>query len=132
MVVIRDEQGRYRMKEVNGRITPSKPILVATRCFAISPFPADGGRVIYFGGHDQSYKPPPNMAWISSTQLDDFLRPHSVDSTDAIIALKTLAGMDTSELIESAYSISSTEFDGNGKIGMADAIYILQVVAGLR
>ena len=25
VVVIRDEQGRYRMKEVNGRSTPSKP-----------------------------------------------------------------------------------------------------------
>jgi hypothetical protein len=81
VVVIRDEQGRYRMKEVNGRSTPSKPILVATRCFAISPFPADVGRVIYFGGHDQSYRPSPNMAWIFSTQLDDFLRPDSHTQT---------------------------------------------------
>jgi hypothetical protein len=77
VVAIRDEQGRYRLREVNGRSTASKPILVATRCFAISPFPADAGRVIYFGGHDQSYRPSTNMAWIFSTQLDGFLRPDS-------------------------------------------------------
>ena len=77
VVGIRDEQGRYRLKEVNGRSTTSKPILVGTRCFAISPFPADAGRVIYFGGHDQSYRPSSNMAWIFSTRLDDFLRSDS-------------------------------------------------------
>jgi hypothetical protein len=77
VVAIRDEQGRYRLKEVNGRSTRSKPILVATRCFAISPFAADVGRVVYFGGHDQLYKPSSDMAWIFSTKLEDFLRPNS-------------------------------------------------------
>lgn len=75
MVVIRDEMGRYRLKEINGRSAPSKPALVAPYCFAISPFPADRGQVIYFGGHDANAKPSHNMAWIFSTRIDSFLRP---------------------------------------------------------
>ena len=74
MVAIRDAKGRYRLREINGRSAPGKPVLVAPYCFMLSPFAADGGRVIYFGGMDANKKPATNMAWIFSARLEDFLR----------------------------------------------------------
>ena len=74
MVAIRDSKGHYRLKEINGRSTPAKPVLVAPYCFVISPFEADHGQVIYFGGLDANKRPATNLAWIFSTRLDDFLR----------------------------------------------------------
>jgi len=55
-----------------------------------------------------------------------------VDLTDAIIALKTLAGLDTSDLIRSDYSISSYEVNNDSRIGMAELFYAVQSIAGLR
>jgi hypothetical protein len=74
MVAIRDSKGHYRLKEINGRSTPFKPVLVAPYCFAISPFESDHGQVIYFGGLDANKKPATNLAWIFSTRLENFLR----------------------------------------------------------
>ena len=74
MVAIRDSKGHYRLKEINGRSTPAKPVLVAPYCFAISPFEDDHGQVIYFGGLDANKRPATNLAWIFSTRLEDFLR----------------------------------------------------------
>jgi len=55
----------------------------------------------------------------------------SVNLTDAILALKVIAGMDP-EGIRSDYATSGVDVNGDGKIGMAEVIYILQHVAGLR
>jgi hypothetical protein len=74
MVAIRDAQGHYRLKEVNGKITPTKPVLVNTYSFALSPFEADKGQVLYFAGHDQNNRPSHDMAWIFSTRLKSFLK----------------------------------------------------------
>jgi hypothetical protein len=38
MLAIRNSKGHYRLTEINGRITPSKPVLVAPYCFEVSPF----------------------------------------------------------------------------------------------
>jgi hypothetical protein len=73
VVAIRDAKGNYKLKEVNGRITPKKPPLVATYCFAVSPFKTDNGRVIYFGGLDANGRPAHNLAWIFTAPLADFL-----------------------------------------------------------
>jgi hypothetical protein len=81
MVAIRDAKGHYRLKEVNGRITLTKPVLVNTYSFALSPFEADHGQIIYFAGHDQNGRPSHDMAWIFSTKLDGFLKaePENAD-----------------------------------------------------
>jgi hypothetical protein len=75
MVAIRDEKGIYRLKEIDGRSVTAKPALVAPYCFTVSPFPADRGQTIYFGGHDPNGKASHNMAWIFSTRLENVLRP---------------------------------------------------------
>ncbi len=74
VIAIRNANGHYRLKEVNGRSTPEKPILVNTYSFAVSPFEADHGQVLYFAGHDQNNRASHDMAWIFSTRLADFLR----------------------------------------------------------
>ncbi|MBW2063247.1 MAG: hypothetical protein JRI95_17020 [Deltaproteobacteria bacterium] len=70
MFAIRSENGEYRLNEVNGPIDTNKPVLVATRAYAISPFEEEDGSVIYFGGHDGNSRPSHNMAWIFKTSLD--------------------------------------------------------------
>jgi hypothetical protein len=43
---------------------PSLPTLVSVRTIAISPFSADLGRVLYFGGFDCNSQPSHNTGWI--------------------------------------------------------------------
>ena len=49
----------------------------------------------------------------------------SVDLTDAIIALKTIVGMYTTEEIRSDYQLSSFEVNGDNMIGFSEVIYIM-------
>jgi hypothetical protein len=51
----------YEMAEV---VDPNLPTLVAVRTIAVSPFPEDRGRVLYFGGFDCNKVPSHNTAWI--------------------------------------------------------------------
>jgi len=74
MYAIRDKNGHYRLKEVNGRSTPSKPSLVSIRAIATSPFKGHEGEIVYFGGHDGNMKPSHNMAWIFSTSCKNALQ----------------------------------------------------------
>jgi hypothetical protein len=74
VAAIRNAKGNYRLKEVNGRVTSSKPPLVAVYCFALSPFETGNVPVIYFGGFDANGKPAHNLAWIFTARLADFLR----------------------------------------------------------
>ncbi len=54
-----------------------------------------------------------------------------VDLADAILALKVMAGV-PSEWIRPDYVTSGADVNGNGKIGLAEAVYILQKIASLR
>ncbi len=74
IIAIRNAAGKYRLTEVNSPASADKPPLVATYCFADSPFPQDHGRMIYFGGLDANDHPAHNLAWIFDTRLDDLLR----------------------------------------------------------
>jgi hypothetical protein len=81
MYAIRDNNGVYWLKEVNGRSTPSKPPLVAVRTFAQSPFPSCD--TIYFSGYDGNFQPALNRAWIFSTSLKNaLLNDHPSDPED--------------------------------------------------
>ncbi len=53
----------YSTREINGRWDASKPIIVAPRAFAKSPFPGEEN-VIYFAGHDANFNKSTDMAWI--------------------------------------------------------------------
>ncbi len=62
--LIRESDQSYRLKEVNGRWKPGKPMLLAARTFAISPFPEDAVGYVYFGGFDANFFPALDTAWI--------------------------------------------------------------------
>ncbi len=49
---------------------------------------------------------------------------------DAILALRTLAGMNTSGLIRANYAASGTDVNGDGKVGFEEVFYLLKKVAG--
>jgi poly(A) polymerase len=66
---IRLDADTYSALSVNGRWNPSKPVLVAPRTFAHSPFPDEKGW-IYFGGHDANFQESTDMAWIFKAPLD--------------------------------------------------------------
>ena len=76
MYAIRDSKGNYRLREINGPARPSKPPLVATCVFAVSPFGEDHGGAIYFGGHDGNHRESTNHAWIFRTSLRNALHDH--------------------------------------------------------
>ena len=56
----------YELKEVTD---PAMPTLVSVRTIAVSPFPADQGKALYFGGYDCNYQPSHNTAWIYRARL---------------------------------------------------------------
>jgi hypothetical protein len=58
----------YELKEVTD---PALPMLVSVRTIAVSPFPTDQGKVLYFGGYDANYQPSHNTAWIYKGVLRD-------------------------------------------------------------
>ncbi|MCP4107538.1 MAG: hypothetical protein GY749_18675 [Desulfobacteraceae bacterium] len=56
----------------------------------------------------------------------------NVDLTDIIICLKVLAGTDVAGMIREDYAASGVDADGDWKIGLEDALYILQSMGGLN
>jgi hypothetical protein len=56
----------------------------------------------------------------------------NIDLTDCIIALKALIEMDTTGFIRSDYVASGVDINGDDKVGLAETIYIMQRIAGLR
>ena len=81
MYAIRDPDGSYRIAEVNGPMRDGNPPLVATRAHVVSPFPADAGRVLYFGGYDCNFFRSPDTAWIFRASVATVLsRPSSASA----------------------------------------------------
>ncbi len=66
---IRLDGETYSAGSVNGRWGPSKPVLVAPRAFAHSPFPGEEGTV-YIGGHDANFHESTDMAWIFKAPIE--------------------------------------------------------------
>jgi len=75
MYAIRTADGDYAVHEVNGAYAAGKPVLVAPRTFARSPF---GDNLIFVGGHDASGRPSDDMAWVFRASLDVVLGLRSV------------------------------------------------------
>ncbi|NOY69957.1 MAG: hypothetical protein GXP53_10825 [Deltaproteobacteria bacterium] len=55
-----------------------------------------------------------------------------VNLTDAIVAIKTITGMDAAKMVRSGYAVSGADINGDDKIGLPEAIYIMQKVTGPR
>jgi hypothetical protein len=73
--LVRHSDARYEIHEIPAIAEPkrSNPGLVAVRAIAVSPFPADAGRVIYFGGYDCDRKPAHDTAWLYQVDITDIL-----------------------------------------------------------
>lgn len=85
LFAIRDNNGEYHLEEVNGMIDLSESPLVATRCYANSPFQNEDA--IYFGGFDPNGFSSTNKAWIYKkiTSLNgDLNEDGSVNVLDAV------------------------------------------------
>jgi len=54
------------------------------------------------------------------------------DLRDAILSISQLVERDVNSLIRSDYPTSGVDLDGDDRIGLAEAIYIMQRVSGLR
>ena len=73
--LVRHSDARYELHAIAAIAEPkrSNPALVAVRAIAISPFPADAGRVVYFGGYDCNSKPAHDTAWMYEVGITDVL-----------------------------------------------------------
>jgi len=65
---VRWSDKKYTMHCVNGKWSEAKPVLVAPRTYAQSPFPGDKG-AIYFGGFDANFQEATERAWIFKADL---------------------------------------------------------------
>ncbi len=54
------------------------------------------------------------------------------DLADLILVLKALAGVDVSELINPYFPVHAFDVNGDLDIGIQEAVYIMQLIAGLR
>ena len=73
MIAVREAAGRYRIVEVNGRITPGAPPLVAARSFARSPFATDQGQTLFVGGYDCNFFRCSDTGWVFRGDLRQLL-----------------------------------------------------------
>ena len=71
------------------------------------------------------------MAASSAVIKGDLDGLNGVTLADAILALKIISGQSPAG-IRANYVNSGADVNGDGKIGMAEAIYILQKAAGIR
>ena len=55
-----------------------------------------------------------------------------LSSADAVLALKVLAGMDTSGQIRPDYNASGADVNGDNRVGMEEVIYTLHEISELR
>jgi hypothetical protein len=62
--LIRHADQSYQLRQIVDPSLKPAPVLIATRTFAVSPFAADGGDVIYMGGYDANFQPAHNTAWV--------------------------------------------------------------------
>jgi hypothetical protein len=67
---ITKDGAKYTVKYTTAEVTdPRKPVLVAVRAVAPSPFAEDRQPVFYFGGFDCNFIPSHNTAWIYRAEL---------------------------------------------------------------
>ena len=78
-------------------------------------------------GNVSSYKDTRTITLVSGLEPGDVNHSNGVNLADAMVVLQILAGMVPAETV-----FMEAEVNGDDRIGVAEAIYILQKVAGLR
>lgn len=73
LYAVRDDDGRWRVGEVNGRHQAAMPGLVSIYTFSSAPFGDTQRPLIYMGGYDPNDLPASDTAWIYSTTLTNLL-----------------------------------------------------------
>jgi len=74
--LVRRQDGHYdcgTVYDIEHPLAPGRG-LVAVRTIEVSPFPEDGGRVLYFGGYDCASQESHNTAWIYKGVLEGSAR----------------------------------------------------------
>jgi hypothetical protein len=71
------------------------------------------------------------VSWLIAPMKGDLDGNSLVDLTDEILALQTLAGMKPAGILAD-FATSGADVNNDNKIGMEEAIYIMQKVAGMR
>jgi hypothetical protein len=71
--LVRHSDAGYELHEIPAILESrrSNPALLAVRAIAVSPFPADAGHVIYFGGYDCASKSAHNTGWLYQADITD-------------------------------------------------------------
>ena len=69
---VRWNEKKYTSHFINGKWSAGKPVLVAPRTYAQSPFPEEKGAV-YFGGYDSNFFEATDRAWIFKADLETVL-----------------------------------------------------------
>ena len=55
-----------------------------------------------------------------------------LDLADVMIAIKAMAGMDSTDLLRADYATSGADVNGDGRVGAAEVLYLLQKIAVAR
>ena len=88
---IRHARGASISYEVADITDPAEPKLVATRTIAVSPYPEDQSKALYFGGYDGNGTPAHNTAWIYRGELTQTLAGGNARSKKAEAATPAAA-----------------------------------------
>jgi hypothetical protein len=114
LYVLRNSDAQYFIEEVNGPIVNENLPLVATRCYAQSPFPNEDA--IYFGGFDPNGYLSTNKAWIYK-QINTLSGDMNNDSIINIL-----------DVVQVVNLVLSDEYDENGDLNGDSIINILDIV----
>ncbi|MCP4346070.1 MAG: hypothetical protein GY795_11170, partial [Desulfobacterales bacterium] len=91
----------------------------------IAGFPFDDGDGKHdFAGSAYIYTLPQSALYEKS----DINRDNKTDLTDAVIALKIVAGVNIDDMIPAGYSVSDTDVNGDNRIGMEEVLYIMKKI----
>ena len=87
--------------------------------------------VVYVRDSEGLFSDPMSTKVIKGTVMGDINNDGSVDLADLMVALQCLSGVDMSGMIRADYAGSGADVNGDNKVGMEEAVYILRYVSGL-
>lgn len=67
---------------------------------------------------------------VAATRTGDLDGDTDVDLADAVAGLRVLAGEEAPDLIRNDYAVCDPDADGNGRVGLAEVVFILRKVSG--
>jgi len=120
LFAIRNSNAEYVLEEINEAISFDNPPLIATRCYAESPFPNENA--IYFGGFDPNGFLSTNKAWIYkkiNTLNGDF-------NNDGIINILDVVQL-VNIVLENEYE-GSLDMNQDGVVNILDIVQLVNII----